>query len=369
MYSILEIMKLTAKIKLDTTNEQFESLKQTMVIANKACNLISEQAWQSKTFGQYNLQKLIYYFVKDAFSLTAQVVIQCITKVADSYKLDKDTQRKFKLLGAITYDSRILSWKTDKQFVSIWSTKGRLKIPYLCGERQKEILKFQQGETDLVLIGGVFYLHTTCNIENPMPEDFKDVIGVDRGIKNIATLSTGDNFAANHLLSVRCRYRNIRKKLQKKGTVSAKRLLKKRKRKESRFATHTNHVISKAIVAKAKDTKSSIILEDLKNIRKRTTVRKKQRTTHHSWGFHQLAQFIEYKALLAGVSVIYIDPRNTSRECIACGCIDKANRKSQSVFSCVKCGYTANADINAAMVIANRGRAAVNQPYAISLSA
>lgn len=362
-------MKLTAKIKLDTTNEQFETLKQTIVIANKACNYISEQAWQCKTFGQYSLQKLLYYSVKDNFALTAQIIVHCISKVADSYKLDKNTQRKFKLLGAITYDSRILSWKTDKQFVSIWSTKGRLKIPYLCGARQKELLVSQQGETDLVLIDGVFYLHTTCNIEKPTTEDFKDVIGVDRGIKNIATLSTGDNFAANHLLSVRCRYRNIRKKLQKKGTVSAKRLLKKRKRKEARFATHTNHVISKAIVAKAKDTKSSIALENLTGIRKRTTVRKKQRATHYSWGFHQLAQFIEYKAMLAGIAVIYIDPRNTSRECIACGYIDKANRKSQSVFSCVKCGYTANADTNAAMVIANRGRGEINRPYAISLSA
>ncbi|MCR4293641.1 MAG: transposase [Candidatus Kuenenia sp.] len=362
-------MKLTCKVKLITDIEQAKSLEDTIVTSNKTCNFISEQAWQNKIFGQYNLQKLLYHTIKKQFTLTAQVVIQCIVKVVDAYKLDNKTQRKFKLLGAITYDSRILSWKTEKQFVSIWTVDGRLKIPYVCGKRQKELLNFQQGETDLVLIDGKFYLHTTCNIETPEPKDFKDVIGVDRGIKNIATLSSGDNFTSNHLLSVRCRYRNIRKKLQKKGTVSAKRLLKKRNKKETRFATHTNHVISKAIVTKAKDTKSSIALEDLKGIRERTTVKKKQRATHHSWGFHQLAKFIEYKALLAGVPVVYIDPRNTSRECISCGYIDKANRKSQSLFSCVRCGHTANADQNAAMVIANRGRAALNQPYATSLTA
>lgn len=362
-------MKLTAKVKLLPTTEQGNALKQTILIANKACNHISEQSWQDKVFGQYNLQKLLYKTIKITYNLTAQVVIQCICKVADAYKLDNKKQRVFKKLGAITYDNRILSWKTDKQIVSIWSVDGRLKIPYVCGDRQKELLKFQQGETDLVLIDGVFYLHTTCNIETPKPEDFTDVIGVDRGIRNIATLSTGDNFASNHLLSVRCRYRNIRKKLQKKRTVSAKRLLKKRNKKETRFATHTNHVISKAIVAKAKDTKQSIALEDLKGIGKRTTVRKKQRATHHSWGFNQLAQFIEYKALLAGVPVVYIDPRNTSRECFLCGYIDKSNRKSQSVFSCVKCGHTDHADLNAAMIIANRGRAALNQPYATSLTA
>jgi len=362
-------MKLTIKIKLLPDKEQSDFLKQIILTCNKACNFISDRAWTDKIFGQYNLQKLLYRTIKETFTLTAQVVIQCIVKVVDAYKLDKKTQRKFKPLGAITYDSRILSWKTDKQFISIWTMGGRLKIPYVCGERQKELLKFQQGETDLVVIDNKFYLHTTCNIETPTPEDFKDIIGIDRGIKNIATLSNGNNFASNHLLSVRCRYRNIRKKLQKKGTVSAKRLLKKRNKKETRFATHTNHVISKAIVAKAKDTKSSLALEDLTGIRGRTTVRKKQRATHHSWGFHQLAKFIEYKALLAGVPVIYIDPRNTSRECISCGHIEKANRKSQSIFSCISCGHTAIADLNAAVIIANRGRAALNQPNATSLTA
>lgn len=361
-------MKLTAKVKLDTDKEQFAALKQTLIVTNRACNHISEQAWQSKIFGQFKLQSAVYASVKDGFHLTAQVIVQAVKKVVDAYKLDNKRQRKFKLLGAITYDSRILTWRTEKQFVSIWTTEGRLKIPYLCGERQRELLKSQQGETDLVLINGVFYLHTTCNVENPEPGDFKNILGVDRGIKNIATLSTGDNFASNHLLSVRCRYRSLRKKLQKKGTVSAKRLLKKRRLKETRFATHTNHVISKAIVAKAKDTKSFITLEDLKGIRGRTTVRKKQRAAHHSWGFHQLASFIEYKAALAGVPVVYIDPRNTSRECIECGYVDKANRKSQSLFSCKKCGHTANADMDAAKVIANRGRGEVNRPHATRVS-
>lgn len=61
-----------------------------------------------------------------------------------------------------------------------------------------------------------------------------------------------------------------------------------------------------------------------------------------------------------------VDPRNTSRTCPICGHIDKANRKTQAKFVCVKCGHTANADINAAINIANRG-AAVNQPYAVAL--
>ena len=370
LVSILEmchivLMKLTAKAKLMATAGQAVFLRQTMVAANKACNHISEQAWQARSFGQYSLQKLLYKSVRASFGLSAQVAIQCIVKVADAYRLDRTKKRKFRSLGAITYDSRILTWFTDKQFVSIWTVGGRLKIPYACGERQKELLGSQQGETDLILMDGQFYLHTTCNVENPEPGDFDDVIGVDRGIVNIATLSDGTNFASNHLLSVRSRYRRIRKKLQTKGTKSAKRLLKERNRKEKRFAAHVSHVTSKAIVARAKDTNCAPALEELTGIRARTTVRKKQRATHHSWGFHQPARFIDYKAERAGVPVVYIDPGNTSRECSSCGHVARANRKSQGLFSCVMCGRTLPADLN----IAVRGRAVVNRPYAAGLTA
>ncbi|MBK7543293.1 MAG: transposase [Candidatus Competibacteraceae bacterium] len=44
---------------------------------------------------------------------------------------------------------------------------------------------------------------------------------------------------------------------------------------------------------------------------------------------------MEYKAKREGVFVQYVDPRNTSRQCAACGHIDKANRKAQSRFQCV----------------------------------
>ena len=56
-----------------------------------------------------------------------------------------------------------------------------------------------------------------------------------------------------------------------------------------------------------------------------------------------------------GVPVVVVDPRNTSRQCFICGYTDKANRKSQEVFCCRKCGHKENADYNAACNIAVRG--------------
>ena len=82
----------------------------------------------------------------------------------------------------------------------------------------------------------------------------------------------------------------------------------------------------------------------------------------HNWPFFQLRSFIEYKAALAGIPVIPVDPRNTSRECPECGCIDKRNRKSQSEFSCVSCHVAGVADHFAARTIAARARALVKVP-------
>ena len=70
--------------------------------------------------------------------------------------------------------------------------------------------------------------------------------------------------------------------------------------------------------------------------------------------FYQLKKFIEYKAKLSGVFVVLVDARNTSRQCSSCGYIEKANRKNQSEFCCKKCGFSENADYNAAINIAAR---------------
>lgn len=69
---------------------------------------------------------------------------------------------------------------------------------------------------------------------------------------------------------------------------------------------------------------------------------------------------IEYKAKLAGIPVITVNPKNTSRTCSICACIDKKNRQTQDKFLCVNCGYSSNADYNAAVNISRR--ASVNKP-------
>jgi putative transposase len=155
--------------------------------------------------------------------------------------------------------------------------------------------------------------------------------------------------------NVRHRHRTLRAKLQAKGTRGARRLLKKRRRKETRFQRHENHCISKEIVAKAIDTKRTIALEDLSGIRERIRSRKPQRAALSSWAFRQLRAFVTYKAQAAGVPLVIVDPRNTSRTCPACGHVDKTNRKSQASFLCTSCSLAGNADHFAALEIQRRG--------------
>jgi IS605 OrfB family transposase len=325
-------MKLIASLKLQPTEEQKRALLETIERVNDACNYISKIAWKHKRFGKWALHKLCYYDVKERFNLTAQAVVRAIAKVTDAYKLDHKTKRVFKRRGAITYDDRVLRYKADGT-VSIWTVRGRQRIPYTCGALQRKLLKMRQGESDLIYFNGQFFLNPTCNVEEPPPYDPQGFLGVDLGIVNIAASSDGEVFVGGRVNGLRKRYRKLRARLQSKGTKSAKRLLKKRSKKEHRFVTDVNHCVAKRIVAKAKATLRGIALENLKGIRQRTTVRRHQRSTFSSWAFRQLQQFIVYKAKLSGVPVAFIDPKNTSITCPVCGFVDKRNRPSQAFFN------------------------------------
>lgn len=353
-------MRLTVQLKLQPTVAQADALKRTLTTANAACDRISRVAWASSTFRQFALHKLVYRDVRAAFGLSAQLTVRCIAKVADAYKRDRKTPRTFQPLGALGYDARILSFNLQGASVSIWTVEGRHTIPFVCGERQRTLLIRQSGETDLVYRQGGWYLFATCEVPAAAPIAATGTLGVDLGVANIATDSDGTIHSGKALTAIRYRHRHLRTKLQKKGTLGSRRRLRKLSGQERRFATYTNHVIAKRLVSAAERTRRQIALEDLKHIQTRVRARKSQRPILKGWAFAQLQAFIVYKAVLAGVPVCFVDPRNTSRRCPACGHIDKANRKTQAHFLCTSCGYTGHADVIAAINIG--GRAAVNRP-------
>jgi IS605 OrfB family transposase len=354
-------MKLTLQIKLIPESNQDKSLIATIKKCNEACNSISDIAWKAEIFNQYKLQRIVYRNIKNTFCLTAQAVVRCISKVSDSYKLNKKTKIIFKPLGAVTYDSRILSYCIDKRTVSVWSVDGRLKIPFVC--HNQKYLPYIKGEADLVAKNGKFYLFQTVEIPEDNILNLEEFIGVDFGVTDIATLSDGTNFNSETLNKVRDKYFKVRRSVQRKGTNGSKKLLKRLKGKEHRHATITNHTISRHIVEKALAENKGIAIEDLTHIRERTTVRKAQRRKHHSWSFAQLRSFLEYKAKLKGVPLAVVNPRYTSQTCNSCKRIGKRKGKH---FNCTSCGNVADADVNAAKNIAQLG-ASVNRPEKMNM--
>ena len=90
-------MKLTLQIKLLPDDAQAKALLGTIEKANASCNQISEIAWKEKTFNQFKLHQKSYYLVKEQSGLSSQMTVRCISKVSDSYKLDKRVQRNFKV--------------------------------------------------------------------------------------------------------------------------------------------------------------------------------------------------------------------------------------------------------------------------------
>ena len=346
-------MKIVLQIKLLPDETQHAELKNTMRVFNEACNYIAEVAFREQCASKFALQKLVYDHVRKQFGLSAQLTIRAIAKVVEAYKRDKSKQCFFKPTGAVVYDQRILSFK-GLDSASILTLQGRLTIAMQMGEYQCLQFGRGHGQADLVLIDGVFYLLVVIETPTAPPINPKGFIGVDLGIVQIASDSDGESVSGEAVENTRRRYHTLRKDLQSCGTRSARRHLKRIRRNEARFRRNQNHVISKKLVEKAKDTGRGIKLENLKNIRERTTVRKSDRAKHSGWSFFQLQSFTEYKAKREGIVVQYVDPRNTSRQCAACGHIDKANRKTQSRFQCVSCGHVANADKNAAINIAAR---------------
>jgi IS605 OrfB family transposase len=326
---------------------------------NKACNHISEFAYNNRVFSKFKLQKHLYYEIREKFSLSSQLAIRALAKVVESYKVDKKTFHQFKPHGAVVYDPRILSIKGN--IVSILTLDGRTKAEMKYREGQN--IDRRKGQADLIYQNKEFYLQIVIDQPVATPVNSEEFLGVDLGIVNIAATSDGKMYSGEKCQKVREKYARIKAKLQSIGTYSAKRHLRKISKKERRFKKDINHCISKDIVQTAKDTNRSIALEELTGIRERTTVRKADRDKQSKWAFNELRYFIEYKGKINRIAVRFVNPAYTSKQCSVCGHISGKNRKKQDTFSCQKCGHTENADWNASKNIASR--AAINQPIVL----
>ncbi|MFF5476793.1 RNA-guided endonuclease InsQ/TnpB family protein [Streptomyces sp. NPDC012935] len=371
-------MKLVIRVKLLPTPQQASALQATLRACNEAANHASRHAFTTGTKRNRELRALIYLQIKERWNLGAQAAQHVIKKTCDAYASlagnlkagnlgHPGSKRHTRATGkpitfrpdaAQPYDDRMLSWQPEQRTVSIWTVQGRMKgLPYTGQEDQLQLLaNRRQGESDLLHQNGQWYLLATIDVpeppQNPAPRGF---VGVDLGIENIATTSTGRRHSGRQTNRIRENDRRLQRDLAKKNTRSAKRRAKRHAGKQARRIRDINHKISKHIVAEAQRTGRGIALEDLSGIRERARLKKPQRVTINSWAFGQLGSFIAYKARRAGVPVVHVTPAYTSQECSHCHHIDKRNRPHQAVFACRSCGFVEHADLNASHVIGQRG--------------
>ena len=200
--------------------------------------------------------------------------------------------------------------------------------------------------------------------DNPLLKDV--VVGLDLGIAVPAVCALNNGFARAFIgdmnllkrfqmqRKLRTRQRNYMPANGKHGRQKVIKAIYKDADKERRFMHTFNHKISREIIKFAlKHRASKIITEDLQGYGKEIT--KKNQTILRNWSFHPLQNMLEYKANQEKIKFEKISPKYTSRACSECGYVNQENRKTQKEFKCLKCGYEANADYNAALNIARGG--------------
>lgn len=348
-------MKLTIQLQLLPAPAQATLLLDTMRRVNEAASFAAKLGFDAGVFSQPSIHKLAYRECRNRFGLSAQLAVRAIGKAVECFSRDKTVCPVFRPNGAITYDQRNLSFKGLDR-VSLATLSGRETIGLVYGEYQRERFDRIKGQCDLVHRDGKFYLLATVDLPEPPPVEIKAFLGIDLGIVAVATDSEGETFTGERIDRTRKRNARARQTYQRRNTRSARRRLRKLKGRQARFQRDSNHCISKIIVAKALATGSGIAIEELTGIRTRCEPRfhHTQRSRFSNWAFSQLRQFLTYKARLAGVPLVAVNPRNTSRTCSACGHCERANRKSQSKFCCKQCAFSSNADVNGARNIGSK---------------
>jgi putative transposase len=190
------------------------------------------------------------------------------------------------------------------------------------------------------------------------------VVGVDRGVAVSAALSTGQLLSAPRLsVGRQRRLRHLQRRLARAGRGSNRRAAVKRAiaRLKAREADARKDWADKVSTGLA--ARYDLIRVEALNVS--TMTRSAKGTLAHPGHHVQLKARLnrEIRASCWGVlvrrledkapgRVEKINPAYTSQRCSACGHTGAENRKSQALFACVACGYTCNADVNAARNIA-----------------
>lgn len=253
-------------------------------------------------------------------------------------------------VNAYAIQSGSLRISTGMRGVYIWT-------PLCVPAKYRNSLQYVYGDAKLFKRGADWFVMLPLRIPAtpPVRDGEKIFLGVDLGIVRLMSVKTPNGIVQWSGKAVRRKkehFTDLRRRYARHGRIDK---LKAQRGKERRWQQSVNHKLSRELVdLAAKHPNAVIAFEQLDGIRDRVRGSKKFNRMMGSWAFRDLVDKVRYKALKAGIEVVFVDPRNTSKACSKCGHATRSNRPTQGDFRCVQCGYQANADANAAKNIAAR---------------
>lgn len=330
----------TLTIKIRIFPKQQDLLKQ---LALEYIRVVNHLAAVSEQIG--NFPKIT---TKDVEAdLPSAVLNQAIRDAKSIYRKAKKLGRRPILKKPVYFVNNQNYTVSDTSVAFPVMINGKTKkttFPAIITERDLRLLqKAKLGLLRVVEKSGKWYAQ--ISVEIPVGESIpgNGEMGVDLGLKvpAVAVTSSGKTrFFGNgrHIKYIRRKYQQRRRKLGRLKKLSA---IRKLGNKEQRWMKDQNHKISRHIVNLAIEEGVSVIkLERLKSIRQTARTSRKNEKNLHTWSFYQLQQFIKYKANLAGIQVIEVDPAYTSQTCPQCG---ERNKAKDRLYIC-SCGYKTHRD-------------------------
>jgi IS605 OrfB family transposase len=337
------------------------ALGQTALSFNEACQVVLNYGSEHRTCNKNALNRATYRQVRLALPSLPSALVQTARDEGSEMLKRTGCAATVKKRLSVRYDKRTFKFYPDQSRVSLTTVRGRLSFPF----KHYAYLDTWRGEytnAQLLIRRNKVFLNIQVQIPKEDQRVTGSVLGIDRGVLNIAVCSDNTFFNSRRLRAVKRRYKHLKEVLQRVGTRSAHRKLQRLSGRERRFALDTNHCISKAIVSKHFD------LFALEKLHVRRSRRNGTRFNNllGSWSPDQLRRFIMYKSEAIGKAIVEVDPRHTSQRCSRCGFVHKRNRYGLN-FRCGKCGFTLNADLNASRNIEALGKSEylrlfVNEP-------
>ncbi len=348
---------ITIQVKIKPTKEQAKILNQTA----------KEYVFAANTLIEYiNNQSIFPKLSTKDFS--AELPSSVKNEVLNTAKSVVKKFRKGKCESLPVLKKTIITWNNQNYKIldgiiefPVWidGKSKRIKVKAIFTEYQSEKLNFRLGSLRILKRNHKWIAQIAVDITSTDNQGNREM-GIDLGIKipAVAVVNNGKTkFFGNGRKNkyIKRKYRAKRKRL---GKAKRQKAIKKLNNKEQRWMRDQDHKISKAIIEFAKRSNVSIIrLELLQNIRNTARTSRKNEKNLHTWSFYRLAQYIEYKANLAGIKVEYVDPKYTSQICPSCS---KLNKAADRKYKCA-CGYKSHRDrvgainiINAPVVVGNR---------------